>query len=594
MVAINFPDNPSVGQEFFAGQTTWSWTGQYWKVLRITPTGPTGAIGPTGPAGNFSTAEATPPSNPNPGQAWFNSNNGKVYVYYDSYWVEVGAAPVGPTGPAGAAGPLGPTGPAGSDATATGPTGPTGPTGATGPAQPGPTGPAGPIGKFQPSDTAPTLPQTGDGWFNTQNLRLYVYTDGYWVETATANFGPTGATGPAVTGPTGAASTVPGPTGPTGPQGPTGATGAASTVPGPTGPAGGPTGPTGARGPTGPTGPTGAVSTTPGPTGPTGAAAPQVETFRNIIINGAMQVAQRATTATAITSANSPGYYTVDRWSFGGDGSFGTWNLEQSNDAPAYNGFSKSVKMTCTAAVSSLSSDTFLVLEQKIEGKALQHLSKGKLGSRDTSISFWVKASQTGTYVVELFDHDNARHATKTYSVTAVDTWEQKSISINGDLSGVLDNDNQTSMHLAFMLLAGTNYTSGSATNNWAPYVFANRAPGQVNLGAAAQNYIAITGVQFEANSTATPFEHRNHSVELDLCMRYCERSAQNAGVALTVASAGYPGFYYKARKRVAPSITASFTVGTGATFLASEDSHVQLTSHSTAARYSFIAEAEL
>lgn len=594
MAAIDFPDNPTVGQEFFAGDTTWQWTGAYWRVLRITPTGPTGAIGPTGPAGNFSTAANTPPSNAVLGQAWFNANTGKVYVYYDGYWVEVGAAPIGPTGPSGDLGPTGPTGPIGAASNVTGPTGALGPTGPTGPAQPGPTGPVGPIGKFQPSDTAPTSAQIGDGWFNTQNLRLYVYADGYWVETATANFGPTGPTGPAVTGPTGAASAVPGPTGPTGAVGATGPTGPASTVPGPTGPSGGPTGATGSRGPTGPTGPTGAVSTTPGPTGPTGAAAPQVETFRNIIINGGMQVAQRAATATGITSASTAQYYTVDRWNFIGAGSFGTWSLEQSNDAPQYNGHSKSVKATCTTATGALSADTFLVLRQKIEGKALQHLSKGKVGSRDVSISFWVKASQAGTYTVELFDYDNTRHVTKTYTVTTANTWEQKSIGIVGDLSGVLDNDNQTSMHLAFMLLAGTDYTSGSITNTWAPVAVQNTAPGQVNVGSSAQNYLAVTGVQLEANTTATPFEHRNHLVELDLCMRYCERSAQNAGVALTVASAGYPGFYYKVRKRVAPSITATFTVGTGATFLATEDSHVQLTSHSTAARYSFLAEAEL
>ena len=304
-----------------------------------------------------------------------------------------------------------------------------------------------------------------------------------------------------------------------------------------------------------------------------------------------MQVAQRATTATGVSTN---GYHTVDRWQVGGHGPYGTWTVEQSNDAPAYNGFSKSVKLTCTSATGTLPAGSILTLEQQIEGQALQHLSKGKLGSRDTSISFWVKASQTGNYVVELFDHNNARHVSKTYTVAVADTWEQKSISIPADLSGVLSNNNQTAIALSFMLAAGATYASGSATNTWTAYSAARRAPGQVNVGASVGSYFAVTGVQLEANTTPTPFEHRNHATELALCMRYCERSATNAGVALTVASAGYPGFYYKVRKRVAPSITATFVVGTGATFLASEDSHVQLTSHSTASRYSFIAEAEL
>lgn len=210
------------------------------------------------------------------------------------------------------------------------------------------------------------------------------------------------------------------------------------------------------------------------------------------------------------------------------------------------------------------------------------------------SVGFWVKAAVAGTYVVELFDHDNARHVSKTYTVNAANTWEQKLLPFGNDITGEFDNDNQHSMTVSFMLLAGTNYTSGSATNSWTAYTAANRAPGQLNTGAAVNNYLAITGVQLEANSSPTTYEHRPTSVELGLCMRYCEKSATNAGVALTVASSGYPGFYYKTRKRVAPSITATFVNGTGATFLSTEDSHVQSTNHSQISRYTFIAEAEL
>jgi hypothetical protein len=154
--------------------------------------GPTGSTGPIGPQGVFDILDETP-ADPSEGDVWFNSSDGRFYVYYDGFWVESLSNEAGPTGPTGATGPQGPTGPEG------GPTGPTGPTGA--PGDPG--GPTGPIGP-----TGPTGPSGG----------------------------PTGPTGP-----TGADSTV------TGPTGPTGATGA-------TGPAGGPTGPTGATGPTGPSG----------------------------------------------------------------------------------------------------------------------------------------------------------------------------------------------------------------------------------------------------------------------------------------------------------------------------------------------------
>ena len=249
-------------------------------------TGPTGVSGPTGSLGKFAVASATPPASPIAGDAWFNSDNGKTYVYYDSYWIETGAAPVGPTGatgPTGAAstvtgptgptgaqgiegargitGPTGATGATGAPSTVTGPTGPTGATGATGPGitgptgaastVTGPTGPTGPIGptgatgatgptgqqgEFVPAFSTPPGGATpGDTWFETETGAVYIYYDGYWVEVGTTEFG-------GATGPTGAQ----GVTGPTGAQGVTGPTGAASTVPGPTGPS--VTGPTGPQG----------------------------------------------------------------------------------------------------------------------------------------------------------------------------------------------------------------------------------------------------------------------------------------------------------------------------------------------------------
>ena len=171
MAAIDFPSNPTVNQQVTVSNTTWFWTGFYWEVRRITPTGPTGPTGPvgltgatgptgaasnvtgptgptgpaiTGPQGAFALTIDTPPSAPYLGQSWFNPNSGKVYVYYDSYWVEVGAAPIGATGPTGPQG-SGPTGATGAASNVTGPTGATGP---AGPETPGVPGPVGPNGKY--------------------------------------------------------------------------------------------------------------------------------------------------------------------------------------------------------------------------------------------------------------------------------------------------------------------------------------------------------------------------------------------------------------------------------------------------------------
>lgn len=282
-MAIDFPDAPVVGDTFTDGSRTWSWNGTTWDVVRSTvvgptgptgptgplgptgPIGPTGPTGPTGPQGEFAPASTTPPGSPDPGDTWFDTETGAVYVYYDGFWVEVGTSefggatgPTGPTGPAGADGTDGATGPTGADSTVTGPTGPLGPTGST-----GPTGPQGlgstAKGFYQSyadflAGAGGSAGEVGDFYVIYDEDTIFIYTeDNGWIEAGPliGPTGPTGATGPVSTEP----STVPGPTGPTGP------TGADSTVTGPTGPSG----------PTGPTGPISTEpSTVPGPTGPTG------------------------------------------------------------------------------------------------------------------------------------------------------------------------------------------------------------------------------------------------------------------------------------------------------------------------------------
>lgn len=195
----SLPSSGTIGDLFFKSDAKQlhTYDGTQWVVVQ----------GEGGGTGNVSVSE-TPPVSPSQGDLWIDSDNLKLYVYYDSFWTQTSVPDAGPTGPQGPTGPLGPTGSLG----------PTGPQGVSGPT--GPTGSQGVQGEI----------------------------------------GPTGPTG--TTGPTGAESTVPGPTGPTGTQGATGPTGADSTVPGPTGPTGptgpiGPTGPTGVAGPLGPTGSTG-------------------------------------------------------------------------------------------------------------------------------------------------------------------------------------------------------------------------------------------------------------------------------------------------------------------------------------------------
>jgi len=248
--------------------------------------------------------------------------------------------------------------------------------------------------------------------------------------------------------------------------------------------------------------------------------------FRNLIINGAMQVAQRGTSTTGITA---PGYYTADRWSFN-VGSMGTWTQTGENDAPTGSGFRKSLKVLCTTADAAPAAGDVLLIQQLIEGQNLQAIRKGTANAQQLTVSFWVKSNVTGTYIAELFDLDNARQISTSYSIASSGTWEKKTIILPADTTGAFDNDNSTSLFLNFWLGAGTDRTSGTLNTSWASSTNANRAVGQTNLAAATNNYWQVTGVQLEVGAVATPFEFKPFDQDLRECQRYYYRTDTGAG----------------------------------------------------------------
>jgi len=264
---------------------------------------------------------------------------------------------------------------------------------------------------------------------------------------------------------------------------------------------------------------------------------------RNLIINGDMQIAQRGTSVASITTT---GYRTVDRWN-NSISSFGTWTQSVENDAPTGSGFRKSLKMLCTTADASPAAGDFHLIEQYIEGQNLQQIAKGTSSAKQLTISFWVKANATGTYIVELYDNDNSRTISASYTISASATWEKKTVTFAADTTGVLDNDNASSLNLGFWLGAGTTFSSGTLQTSWGSLTQANRAVGQTNLAAATNNYWQITGVQLEVGDTATPFEFKSVEDELLECQRYYFRfpageSYQQFGVSYTNSTTAAQG----------------------------------------------------
>jgi hypothetical protein len=279
---------------------------------------------------------------------------------------------------------------------------------------------------------------------------------------------------------------------------------------------------------------------------------------RNLLYNGAMQVAQRGTSTAGITSG---GYWGADRWQFGL--TLGTWTQTLENDAPAGSGFRKSLKILCTTADASPAAGDLAQFGQLLEGQDLQRIAKGTASAQQVTLSFWVKSNVTGTYVAYLFDADNSRMANAQYSISALATWERKTITFPADLTGVFDNDNNNSLGVRFGLAAGTDWTSGSLQSTWASLTNANLFVGQTNLAAATSNYWQVTGVQLEVGPTATGFEFKSYGQELAECQRYyyVHVDGDLQAIALgTYYSANnyYANVFFPTSMRTAPSLVVA------------------------------------
>ena len=261
---------------------------------------------------------------------------------------------------------------------------------------------------------------------------------------------------------------------------------------------------------------------------------------RRLNINGAMRVAQRGT-VTGITSSQYAG---PDRYRFANNG-HGTYTISQDSSAPTGSGFSNSLKIDCTTADTSLAANANNNISYRMEGQDCQLIRKGTSDAKQLALQFWVKSNKTGNYAFQLKDGDNIRSFTTTYTISSADTWEQKKIIIPADTTGVLADDNGDSLLFTFWLVAGSDFTSGSASTSWYGNVSANLAYGHnVNIADSTSNTWYMTGFQVEIGNVHTDFEHRSYGQELALCQRYCFVSEKYATAssysALGIDYSGY------------------------------------------------------
>ena len=284
---------------------------------------------------------------------------------------------------------------------------------------------------------------------------------------------------------------------------------------------------------------------------------------RNKIINGAMTIDQRNAGAAYTPSGVA---YALDRWNtFMPTGS--GHSIQKVSDAPA--GFVSSQKVTIGTGAAPAAANQNAIW-QPIEGNNIYDLGFGTASAKPITVSFVVKSSVTGTFNIAIVNGTGTRSYVSTYTINSADTWEYKSVSIEGDTTGTWATDNGVGLTLWFSLGFGSDFET--TPNSWASGDFKASSSG-VDLVATSGATWQITGVQLEAGDTATPFEHRSYGAELALCQRYFEKSYNTATAPATATYVGIlanGGFYagpsasygirvgaqYKATKRATPTVT--------------------------------------
>ena len=244
---------------------------------------------------------------------------------------------------------------------------------------------------------------------------------------------------------------------------------------------------------------------------------------RNIIVNGAMNVAQYGT-----SQSNTGGISArcVDRFFCGNPSASAVQTFSQETDGPV--GFYNSAKATCTTALTSYAANAQSKIEYRIEGTDLSYVQLGTSNAQTLSVSFYVKSNKTGNTAIGLINQDNNRSFVHQYTIASANTWQRVSFKVVGDTTGTWFKNTGIGMRMRWGTF-GTDFQTGTF-DAWQAGQKMATSNSPINFNSATGDYIQITGVQVELGDTATSFEHRSYGEELMRCMRYYERQSVDDG----------------------------------------------------------------
>jgi hypothetical protein len=290
--------------------------------------------------------------------------------------------------------------------------------------------------------------------------------------------------------------------------------------------------------------------------------------FRNRIINPAMVIDQRNAGASVAVTTSDP--YIVDRWvCLAAANSRYTAQQNQGGltgtNLPA--GFTNYLGTTSVSTGTPGATDVYAI-NQYIEGFNIADLGWGTANAQTVTLSFWVRSSLTGAFggTINNSGSPSYRSYPFSFTISAANTWEQKTVTIPGDTSGTWATNNGVGIRIRFSLGMGSSFLGTAGA--WAAG-FVGAPTGSTNVVSTNGATFYITGVQLEAGSVATPFERRDYGRELAMCQRYYEVGLDRNALMWSGSTSTLNGDYYGNKgfcvtKRATPTITTSNQVING------------------------------
>jgi hypothetical protein len=251
---------------------------------------------------------------------------------------------------------------------------------------------------------------------------------------------------------------------------------------------------------------------------------------KNLFYNGAMQIAQRSTSAVTVSDNSNEGYSTVDRWKVDfGSAMGGALQAERVGSPAGHGPFSESLKLSCTTVNSGAmtsGSVRFLSVAQYLEGNDLQQLCYGEPDAKHTTYSFWVYTNKIGRYGFGVISRDSGDSYDcwgSYFDVPTANVWQKVVFTVEGNTAADIKRTNSFGLLVDIYLACAAN-RAGISDSRWQTYSTA-RLPGTytdyVDFLDNTSNVFYVTGLQLEVGKVATPFEHRSYGEELALCQRY-------------------------------------------------------------------------